>query len=105
MIKFQLVCEHGHAFEGWFKSSAAYDLQVAAGQIGCPVCGSTVVTKAVVAPGMAPRRTTVSRYSITHTRAIECMRGFRVEVAAWTDTSGQRLAPVQPLFRRPKVQN
>jgi hypothetical protein len=52
MILYALQCANRHAFEAWFGSSAAYDAQVAAGQVSCPVCGSTEVTKAVMAPAL-----------------------------------------------------
>lgn len=45
MIVFDLQCDKGHAFEGWFEDSAAFDSQQAGGLIACPVCGSTTVVK------------------------------------------------------------
>ena len=53
MIRYALSCEQGHGFESWFKSSSAYDKQAARGLIGCPICGSTKVGKAIMAPGVA----------------------------------------------------
>ncbi len=50
MKVFNLHCEHQHAFEGWFASSDAFDVQLAGSQIQCPVCGSTSVAKALSAP-------------------------------------------------------
>ena len=55
MIKYQLVCEHGHEFEGWFRNSGAYEAQAACRQISCPSCGTTLVSKAVMAPSLATR--------------------------------------------------
>ena len=52
MIRYALSCEKGHGFESWFKSANAYDRQVARGLIGCPVCGSTKIGKAIMAPGV-----------------------------------------------------
>ena len=40
MIIFELGCEAGHRFEGWFGSGDDFQHQRAAGQINCPVCGS-----------------------------------------------------------------
>ena len=54
MIAFDLQCEHRHAFEAWFASSAAYESQRVSGLIACPVCASTAVQKAVMAPRIAP---------------------------------------------------
>jgi hypothetical protein len=53
MIRYSLRCDAGHAFEAWFRSSAAFDAQRAAGQVGCAVCGSTKVEKAIMAPAVA----------------------------------------------------
>ncbi len=54
MISFDLQCEHRHEFEAWFASSAAYESQRIGGLIACPVCASTDVRKAVMAPRLAP---------------------------------------------------
>jgi len=53
MIAYQLRCRNGHAFEGWFKDSAAFDAQAADGKLTCPSCNSTKVEKAVMAPAIA----------------------------------------------------
>lgn len=53
MIKYALVCEHDHAFEGWFATSEDYETQQAAGQVACPVCASTGVRKQIMAPAVA----------------------------------------------------
>jgi hypothetical protein len=55
VIRYALTCEHRHGFESWFKSSTAYDEQVARGLLVCPVCGSTKVEKALMAPKVARR--------------------------------------------------
>ena len=38
MIVFDLVCGHGHRFEGWFASSDAFDEQQLRKLVRCPVC-------------------------------------------------------------------
>jgi hypothetical protein len=53
MIKYALTCEQGHAFESWFASSTAYDKQVKNALVSCPVCNSTKVEKAIMAPRLA----------------------------------------------------
>jgi len=50
MIRYSLACERGHEFESWFASSSAYDKQAKRGLIACPMCGSTNVEKAIMAP-------------------------------------------------------
>jgi hypothetical protein len=53
VILFDLRCAQGHEFEAWFRDWAAYDEQAAAGAIACAVCGSTSVSKALMAPAVA----------------------------------------------------
>jgi hypothetical protein len=53
MIRYALVCEHGHAFESWFADSAAYDKQAKRKLVTCPHCGSAKVDKAIMAPRLA----------------------------------------------------
>lgn len=56
MIVFDLRCAGaGHVFEAWFGSSADYEDQRARGLLSCPLCGDKQVTKAVMAPAVAPK--------------------------------------------------
>lgn len=50
MIRYDLKCANGHAFEAWFASSAAFDEQAERGLVNCALCGSTQVEKALMAP-------------------------------------------------------
>ncbi|MDT8342880.1 MAG: DUF1178 family protein [Thermohalobaculum sp.] len=52
MIRYALRCAHGHGFDAWFRDSAAYDEQRAAGQVRCAVCADPAVEKAVMAPSV-----------------------------------------------------
>jgi hypothetical protein len=47
---FNLACEHGHAFEGWFASGDDFESQQARGLMRCPSCDSAVVRKLPAAP-------------------------------------------------------
>lgn len=53
MIVFNLKCRRDHLFEAWFRDNVTFDEQVAAGVVGCPVCGSKKVEKALMAPHVA----------------------------------------------------
>jgi hypothetical protein len=53
MIKYSLVCDKDHEFEGWFGSSDDYAKQRKRGFVECPQCGSRKVSKALMAPGVA----------------------------------------------------
>lgn len=50
MKVFDLGCEAGHAFEGWFGSEGDYDAQRERGLLQCPMCGSTAVQRRLSAP-------------------------------------------------------
>ena len=52
MIRYALLCEHEHGFEGWFGSSDDYDDHHARGLLQCPICGSKGVRKAMMAPAV-----------------------------------------------------
>ncbi len=56
MILYQLKCRQGHDFEAWFLNSVTYDSQQASGDVSCPHCGTTTVTKAPMAPNIARGR-------------------------------------------------
>jgi hypothetical protein len=45
MIAYDLQCGNGHAFEGWFEDSAAFNAQKKKGLIACPVCNDTDIVK------------------------------------------------------------
>jgi hypothetical protein len=53
VIVYSLACAQGHGFEGWFRDSAAYELQAKDGKLVCPVCDSRQIEKAPMAPAVA----------------------------------------------------
>lgn len=67
MIKYDLRCAKGHAFESWFQSSSAYDSQRKRKLVNCPTCGSEQVEKAIMAPRLAgtKKRASVEAASVS----------------------------------------
>ena len=66
MIKYQLICDQNHEFEGWFQSSAAFDEQAKNGLLRCPLCDSDQVKRALMTPNLSsPKR----RKPITQSKA------------------------------------
>jgi hypothetical protein len=56
MIVFDLVCQDGReTFEAWFRSTEDFENQQTAGLIECPMCQSSNVAKAPMAPRV-PRK-------------------------------------------------
>jgi hypothetical protein len=52
LIRYNLVCAAGHEFESWFSDSKACDTQLKRKLVACPVCDSTKVKKAIMAPSV-----------------------------------------------------
>jgi hypothetical protein len=55
MILYRLRCAKGHEFESWFKDSKTYERQEKKSLIGCAVCGSSKVTRALMAPNLGTK--------------------------------------------------
>lgn len=73
MIVFDLTCNSGHGFEGWFQSAESFEQQLQAGLVSCPNCGSVEIRRvpSAVHVGKGPAR-------------------------AATATAGERIAAVSP---------
>jgi hypothetical protein len=56
MIRYNLRCDRGHAFESWFQSSAAYESQEKRKLVNCPSCGSAKVERAIMAPRIVSKK-------------------------------------------------
>ncbi|MFN3992458.1 MAG: DUF1178 family protein [Tabrizicola flagellatus] len=61
MIRYSLRCGNDHGFDSWFKGADAFAALQSAGQVACPVCGSTEVRKDLMAPAVRPARKSASR--------------------------------------------
>jgi hypothetical protein len=108
MIRYRLNCRKGHQFEGWFASSTAYDRQAKQGRVTCPNCGTTKVSKALMAPSIAkggkPKRRAKSSVDqpatdapkpdtqrvAAHKELAAAMRKLRAEVEAKSEYVGSR---------------
>ncbi|MDD9908875.1 MAG: DUF1178 family protein [Ahrensia sp.] len=56
MIRFSLVCDADHDFDGWFASSEEFEKQRKRGLIACTTCNSTKVSKSLMAPQISTGR-------------------------------------------------
>ncbi len=52
MIHYDLRCSADHAFDGWFKDSAAFDRLAKRGLVECPHCGDVKVERALMRPAV-----------------------------------------------------
>ena len=98
MIRYTLSCDHGHEFEAWFASGAAYDRPATAGANACPVCSSTKVEKALMAPAVSGTKKgeseKVSLAAVDPRRVAmqAAIREFRKKVTEGADYVGNRFA-------------
>ena len=100
MIRYQLICARKHEFEGWFTDSAAYEDQVERGLVTCPSCGSTKISKALMSPGIARRRTSgKSQGEIT-----EALREARNQFLKSSDNVGDKFAEEARKIHREEVE-
>ena len=53
MKVFNLQCEHGHGFEGWFGSEEDYRSQTERGLLTCPVCETCTIQRLPSAPRLS----------------------------------------------------
>ncbi len=87
MIRYHLRCDNDHTFESWFQSGAAFDKLVAAQMVGCTVCGSTAVTKSIMAPAVSTSQ------EITPPKAVpNPIEALRAKVEAGSDYVGRAFA-------------
>jgi len=84
---FDLQCDHGHVFEGWFGSHEDYDAQQARGLVTCPVCASASITKRLSAP----------RLNVSHLHTEAPAQGPAVPAQA---TEAEKMAALQAAVMR-----
>ena len=96
MIRYALVCERSHAFEGWFAASSDFDAQSDSGLIECPVCASTIVRKQIMSPAVAGAGKrgdpAVATPGAKHAMMMEAMSRVRAHVEDTFDYVGDTFA-------------
>ena len=93
MIRYALICEHEHEFEGWFGSSAEFDDQQARGLLECPLCASKAVRKQIMAPALAGTKRTIQDESRpSKAMMLEAMGAIRRHVEENFDDVGDTFA-------------
>lgn len=94
MIKYALLCEYEHPFEGWFSSSGDYDDQAGKGLIECPYCASKAVRKAIVAPAVTGTKAQGGAQPTPqmHQMMMQAMGEVRKRVEETFDYVGDRFA-------------
>ena len=94
MIRYALICNQAHEFEGWFGSSGDFDDQQARGLLECPLCASKSVRKQIMAPAVAGTKKRGVNEAPAPTRAMmmEAMSQLRRHVEDNFDDVGDAFA-------------
>ena len=94
MIRYALHCDLAHEFEAWFGSSSDWDDQAARGLVQCPVCGSSAVSKQIMAPAVAgPKRSAAPELAAKlQTMMMQAAREVRSHVEQNFDYVGDAFA-------------
>lgn len=94
MIRYDLLCDHEHEFDGWFRDSETFDTQLKSVQVQCPTCGSTDVRKALMTPSLGQKQNQkkVLSPSDTQKNLVKAVREIRAKVEANADYVGDKFA-------------
>lgn len=111
MIRYDLQCDKGHAFDAWFSNSDAYDQQVERHLVECAVCGSARIEKQIMAPGIASKANRKSESATAMVAGpvdpraqtmLQMMREFRAHVEKTTENVGTNFAEEPPWHVLPR---
>jgi hypothetical protein len=89
MIRYSLRCAAEHSFESWFQSADAFDSLAGGGRVSCPVCGSTEVSKLLMAPAVRPARKAAAKpLSAPATKIEEAFQALRRQIEETSEYVG-----------------
>ena len=105
MIRYSLRCTKSHDFESWFQSASGFDALVDAGQIACPQCGDTGITKTLMTPAVRPARS-AAKPSLTtpQTESEAAMANLRAQIEANSDYVGLNFAAEARLMHEGSIE-
>lgn len=99
MIRYDLICKHGHVFEAWFSGSADYDRQADENLLCCATCGTSDVEKAIMAPHVttgrkkeAARETEAKKFAMMSAQAQKMAEAVKAEISKKCDYVGDAFA-------------
>lgn len=90
MIRYALICDQKHSFESWFQSADAYDLLEQSGHLSCAVCGSSAVSKSIMAPKV--NTTDIAPLSAPASPAEQALKDLRENIEANSEDVGKNFA-------------
>ena len=101
MIRYDLVCDKGHEFDGWFRDSDAYDKQAKRGLVSCTHCGTAKIQKQIMAPGIPSKSNKKSDNAVRMSAGpadpraqamMQMMRDYRKHVETNAENVGNNFA-------------
>ena len=94
MIRYDLICDSEHQFDSWFRDSETFSAQARAGQIHCPVCGSTAVRKALMTPSLGQKQNqqVIRENTEIQKKLVQAVREIRRQVEQNADYVGDKFA-------------
>jgi hypothetical protein len=101
MIRYDLICDKGHEFDGWFSNSASYDKQAKRGLVECTHCGTTKIKKQIMSPGIPSKSNKKSEPSVRMSAGpvdpraeamVQMMRDYRKHVETNAENVGKNFA-------------
>ena len=98
MIRYNLICENDHEFEGWFRNSEVFEKQKKAGLLSCTTCGSNKVSKALMAPSLGSSQkdhaveAKQKKQQAVVNETLEALRKIRDHVTSNADYVGNKFA-------------
>jgi hypothetical protein len=99
MIRYDLICDKGHEFDGWFRDSEAFEKQIKRHLVSCTNCGSEDVTKQLMSPGIpaksnrkddTPQKMLAGTVDTRTQRLMQMMREVRKNVEENAEYVGDR---------------
>ncbi len=102
MIRYDLICDNGHEFDGWFRDSSAYEGLAREGLVSCAVCSSIKIKKQLMAPGIAaksnrkadavPQKMMAGPLDPRSAKLLDMMREVRKSIEANAEYVGDKFA-------------
>ena len=75
MIKYQLICNNEHRFDGWFPNITEFERQQEKKLLICPLCDSNQVDRAMMSPRIGKTKTKTKTKSKSQLDKEEFYRG------------------------------
>lgn len=104
MIRYDLICDKGHEFDGWFSDSAAYDAQAKRGLVTCVHCGSAKIEKQLMAPGI-PVKGNRKKEGPTRPAAVAAAAAAQPVLASAFDPRQEKLLQMMREMRKTVEEN